>query len=829
MRLIISETVQKMFHEAVEIAKQKNHEFVTPEHLLWIMIHNSKACKLIEFAGGRIEYIESKLNTYFDNSIPCNSTKSKSDPMQSLGLQTLFDNAIDFCIEAEQKLIGFEHIFFALLNGDKNHSSYFLNTSGINRDDLLALLYSPQFYDDGSDTVDYFENLPKNPRGELFVDVRQMQKKLSNIEVAKSMQAFQEFLTGQIKPHIQREKLDFDAIEHQDKKKKRTYLNKFAINLNEKAKKGLLSPLIGREKELDRTIQILCRKQKNNPLHVGGEGVGKTAITYGLVQKIVAGDVPSVLADSTIYAISISDLIAGAKFRGDVEDRLKHILDELKNEQNAIIFIDEIQSAFDMNNGNNSDIADLLKPILNNDDVHCIGATTHKDYEKYFSANRAFSRRFQKIDIEEPSEEESLKILHGLKKSFEKFHRVRYSDEVLKAAVHLSTQHIRERFLPDKAIDIIDEVGSYLKISLERTMIEKHKPLQYTSQKNLPYKNVSIKDIDKIISKMANIPEQIVSVDETEKLKNLEKELSKKIFGQGTAITEVVKAVKRSRAGFRLKEKPVANFLFVGPTGVGKTELAKTLSNELSIPLIRFDMSEYQEKHTVSRLVGSPPGYVGFDEGGLLTDAIRKQPNTVLLLDEIEKAHKDIYNILLQIMDYATLTDTHGRKANFSNVILILTSNAGTAEIGKPIIGFAENSVSESAIDEAIEKTFTPEFRNRLDAVIKFGPLSLQVMTSIIKNEIGKLKINLDEKEIKLEIEEDVIPLLAEKGYSKEYGARNANRLVEDEFVTPLTDMILFGSAKKGDVVHCKVMNKTKKPYLQLIARHKMDFQRSDS
>ena len=810
MKLMISDTVQVMFQAAVMEAKTRKHEFVTPEHLLWMMVHNSKMTDLITRSGGDPLYIKNMIQDYFNEKIPVQLQDNGQEPTQSLGLQNVFDRAIDYCIGAEKKIIGFNDLIVGLLDEERNHSSFFMYKSGIDRLRLLQLLHSEEFYDDGAPDIGYIKNIPQKERGDLFVEVETVPNGTTKEESEQSVQAFQDFLQGKAKNASQSEK---------SRGKKKTYLERFTINLTEKAAQGLLPPLIGREKEIERTIQILCRKQKNNPLHVGGAGVGKTAITYGLAQRIAEGNVPSFLKNSNIYSLSIHGLIAGAKFRGDFEDRLKRIIDEIKAEKNSIIFIDEIHAAADTNNGNGTEAADLLKPVLTGENIRCIGATTHEDYERYFSANKAFARRFQKIDIEEPSEDEALKILKGLRPSYEEFHHVRYSDEVLKAAVHLSALHIHERLLPDKAIDLIDEAGAFLKIQAEKEALQEACEAGVSGKK--PVCEVRLSDIDKIVAKTAKIPEQAVSVNEIEKLRNFEDILSKKIFGQTSAVLGVTKAVKRSRAGFRAKDKPIANFLFVGPTGVGKTELAKTIAEELGISLIRFDMSEYQEKHTISRLVGSPPGYVGFEDGGLLTDAVRKQPNSVLLLDEIEKAHSDIFNILLQIMDYATLTDSHGRKANFGNIILIMTSNAGTAEIGKPLIGFAANRVSEYAINEAVEKTFTPEFRNRLDAVIKFDPLTLPVMRLIIKKEIEKLKLNLNEKEIQLELEEEVIPLLAEKGYSPEYGARNAARLVEDEFVTPLTDMILFGTAKKGDSVICRIASKTKKPYLNLVLRNR--------
>lgn len=782
MNFTVSLTVRRIFQDAVEDAKKRNHEFVTPEHLLWAIMFNPKALELFTLSGSDLGYIHDNLNTYLENKVPVRTKDNQAEPIQTVGLQNVFERAILNCNAAEKPVIGINDIIVSLMDEEKNHCSFFMKQSGIDRLRLLQMVSSPDFYDDG--------------------------KNRSAYEEAEDVQEAQGVKEDSARHNSEEKNTD-------NSKAQKTYLERFTVNLTEKARKGRLSPIIGREEEIERTIQILCRKQKNNPIHVGGAGVGKTAITEGLAQRITANKVPSFLKNANIYSLSLSDLLAGAKFRGDFEERLKRIVSEISREKNAILFIDEIHTIVNANSGGGGiEAPDLLKPILANGKVRCIGATTFEEYNKHFTKDAALARRFQKIDIEEPNEEEAVKILKGLRESYENFHKVHYSDEVLESAVHLSAIHIRDRFLPDKAIDLIDEAGALIKIRADKEKNENEADEKDLEETALP--EVSLSDIDKIVAKTAKIPEQRVSVNETEKLRHFEEILSKKIFGQDTAIEGVTKAVKRSRAGFRSKDKPVANFLFVGPTGVGKTELAKTLAEELGIPLLRFDMSEYQEKHTVSRLIGSPPGYVGFEEGGLLTSAVQKSPNAVLLLDEIEKAHADIYNILLQIMDYATLTDNQGRKAAFNNIILIMTSNAGSSNIGKPLIGFGGERISESAVDEAVEKTFTPEFRNRLDAIIKFGPLTMQVMSLIIKKEIEKIRSQLAEKEISLELEEDVISLLAEKGYSEEFGARNAARLVEDEFVTPLTDMILFGETKKGSSVKCRIGDKLKKPYLVL-------------
>ena len=796
MSVIVSTTVQKIFEEAVLDAKKRRHEFVTPEHLLWRILFYPKVLELFTLCGSDLGYIHDSLNEYLGTRIPSTGQNTDEEPIQTMGLQNVFERAILNCNAAEKKVLGLNDIIVSLIDEEKNHCSFFMKQSGINRLRLLQLVGKPDFYDNGeTDSLytraDEENGLPKLSPNEAFI---------KDLDAAVNA-----VLNEGVKP---------ERVEGSGRQKR--FLERFTVNLTALARDGKLNPVIGRNGEIERTIQILCRKQKNNPIHVGGAGVGKTAVTEGLAQRIAENKVPSFLKEAEIYTLNVSDLTAGAKFRGDFEHRFKKICAELYEEKSAILFIDEIHTVMDANAGGGLEISDLLKPVLTGGRIRCIGATTYEEYNKYFAKDKALVRRFQKIDIEEPSEEETLTILQGLRETYEQFHKVRYSDEVLKAAVRLSNLYIRERLLPDKAIDLIDEAGALLKIRADKERAAHAADGNGADSEREDFPEVQVEDIDKITAKTAKIPEQKISESENEKLKRLEESLSKNIFGQDDAVKNLTKAVKRSRAGFRAKEKPAACFLFVGPTGVGKTALAKTVADELGIPLIRFDMSEYQEKHTVSRLIGSPPGYVGFEEGGLLTDAVRKQPNAVLLLDEIEKAHSDIYNLLLQIMDYAVLTDNQGRKANFNNIILIMTSNAGTANIGKPVIGFAGEKVSEAAVDEAVEKTFSAEFRNRLDSTIKFKPLSMQVMHKIVTKETEKIRDMLTEKGLRMELSDDVIPFFAEKSYSAEYGARNAARLIEDEFITPLTDLILFGDAAEGKTVLFGIADKTKQPYVSV-------------
>ncbi|MEI6875578.1 MAG: AAA family ATPase, partial [Spirochaetota bacterium] len=600
-------------------------------------------------------------------------------------------------------------------------------------------------------------------------------------------------------------------------------------------------PVIGRESEIERTVQVLCRRLKNNPIHVGDAGVGKTAITEGLAQRIVAGTVPPRLKGYTIYGLDMGALLAGTKFRGDFEERIKRVVDELLKKERAILFIDEIHTIIGAGavSGGSLDASNLLKPALTSGRLRCIGSTTFDEYNKYFEKDRALSRRFQKIDIVEPSLSEALEILKGLRPKYEEYHKVRYSDEALDLAVNLSAQYITERRLPDKAIDVVDEAGAWARINafkigeaarlsaaaeaakisaaelsaqvgndIAMPEIEVNPEAKQKTEVKGKADDVEVpeeavldigrKEIEMVVAKIARIPERSVSTSEKEKLASLEADLRAEVFGQDAAVDAVVKAVKRSRAGFRNPDKPVANFLFVGPTGVGKTELARQLAKGLGVSLHRFDMSEYQEKHTVSRLIGSPPGYVGYEEGGLLTDLVRKTPHAVVLLDEIEKAHPDVYNILLQIMDYATLTDNQGRKADFRNVVLIMTSNAGARDLGKNLIGFGERTVTDSALNEAVERAFTPEFRNRLDAVVRFENLPPSVIEKIVAKAIDEFRVQLVDKKVEFEVTPALITHLAEKGYSKEFGARNIARLVEDRIKTFFVDEVLFGKLAAG-------------------------------
>ena len=564
------------------------------------------------------------------------------------------------------------------------------------------------------------------------------------------------------------------------------------MNLNKKATAGKIDPLIGRESEIERTIQILCRRTKNNPLYVGDPGVGKTAIAEGLAKRIVEGDVPEVLVKSTIFSLDMGALLAGTRYRGDFEERLKAVVTELEAQPNAVLFIDEIHTVIGAGatSGGAMDASNLLKPALASGTLRCIGSTTYKEYRNYFEKDRALVRRFQKIDVNEPSVEDAVKILRGLKTNYERHHKVRYTEEAIRGAVELSAKYINDRKLPDKAIDVIDEVGA------SRMLLPEGKRR----------KTVTLRDVEEIVAKIARIPPKSVSADDKETLRNLERDLKAMVFGQDKAIEALSAAIKLSRAGLREAEKPIGNYLFSGPTGVGKTEVARQLASTLGIELIRFDMSEYMERHSVSRLIGAPPGYVGFDQGGLLTDGIDQHPHCVLLLDEIEKAHQDLFNILLQVMDHGKLTDHNGKGVDFRNVILIMTTNAGASDMAKEAIGFGRTE-REGEDEEAVKRLFTPEFRNRLDAIIPFAGLSEETVGRVVEKFVMQLEAQLADRNVTIELSSGAKEWLAERGYDRLYGARPLSRVIQEHIKKPLAEELLFGKLVKGGSVKVNLVD----------------------
>ncbi len=742
----INKELNNIISQAYMEAKTRKHEFLTPEHVLYSALGSEEGKTLIKTVGGSPQRLKKSLEQFFNDQMP---KVEDEEPVQSLAFKNVMERAFLHVVGAEKPEMDLGDVLASLLLEKDSFAAHFLLKEGITRIDIL------NFISHGSSAYD-----ANGGGGEEAA------------ETAETGDEDEEEEEGEPGP----------------RRKVKRVLEAFTVDLTEKARRGEIDPLIGREDVLERTIQVLSRRLKNNPVHVGEPGVGKTAVTEGLAQMIVDGRVPKALADYRIFALDMGSVLAGTKYRGDFEDRMKKVLNELLKMDKVILFIDEIHSvvgAGAVSGGGSMDASTILKPVLTSGKLRCIGSTTYEDYRKYFDRDRALTRRFQKIEISEPTVDETYKILAGLKDRYEEHHGLTYSDEALHAAAELSAKYINDRYLPDKAIDVIDEAGAYVKLFKEAAG-ENGRPV------------ITAADIERVVAKIAKIPEKSVSHTEGVKLMDLERELKSMIFGQDKAIELVVHAIKRSRAGFHKPDKPVASLLFVGPTGVGKTELARQLAAFMGVPLHRFDMSEYQEKHTVSRLVGAPPGYVGYDEGGLLTEAVRKNPHSVLLLDEIEKAHQDIFNTLLQVFDYATLTDNNGKKADFRNVIVIMTSNAGAREIGKPLVGFGDRNVAKDAIDYAVENIFSPEFRNRLDAVVTFNNLNDEIMRMIVRKEIREFQAQLVEKKVTLEVDDEAVAWLAAKGFSSLYGAREVARLFQDKVKNYFVDAVLFGALASG-------------------------------
>ncbi len=760
----VNQEVQAIFNAAYNEAKIRSHEYLTPEHILYASLSFEQIRTILEACEADVDHIKQGMESYFEQKIP---VVKNQEPIQTAGFQSVIERAVLQSQSAGKDEVRVADVLVSLYDEERNYSAYYLRKAGVKRLQLLDIIS---------------HGLDEESLGEYTPDPEAKDEEPGEGEASAA-------------PDAEEEDEDAEPAPSRRGTARPGALERFTSDLTKLAREGRLEPVIGREAEIERTVQVLCRRLKNNPIHVGDAGVGKTAVTEGLAQRIVEGKVPPRLRDYTIHSLDMGSLLAGTKFRGDFEERVKRVVDELLKKDRVILFIDEIHTIVGAGSvsGGSMDASNLLKPALTSGRLRCIGSTTYEEYNKFFEKDRALSRRFQKIDIVEPSLAETSEILKGLRPKYEEYHKVRYSDEALDLAVRLSAQYVTERRLPDKAIDVMDEAGAWARIASFKKA--------GGDQPEEEVLDIGAREIETVVAKIARIPEKTVSGSEKEKLAGLEEDLKKVVFGQDPAVEAVAKAVKRSRAGFRHPDKPVANFLFVGPTGVGKTELARRLAERLGVALHRFDMSEYQEKHTVSRLIGSPPGYVGYEEGGLLTDAIRKTPHAVVLMDEIEKAHPDVYNILLSIMDYATLTDNQGRKADFRNVVLIMTSNAGAREIGKSMIGFGDRAVTDSALDDAVQKTFTPEFRNRLDAVVRFGHLPLEIIERIVVKAVDDFRVQLAEKKVELEMTDACVKLLAEKGYSKEFGARNVGRLVEDKVKTWFVDEVLFGRLEKGGKV----------------------------
>jgi len=713
---MLNKELNSVLNEALEFAKKSRHEYVTIEHVFYSLLTNEQAIELLKKCGADTEFLHERIKTHLESVFKPLPQENYHDPFETVALARVIDNMITSIKGADKKQASVEDLLVALFEEERSYSVYLLKQQGVSR---LMIVES------------------------ITQEKHEVEKK---VEV----------------------KEDGD-------------LANYTVNLNELARSGKIDPVIGRDEELDRLMQVLCRRKKNNPLLVGEPGVGKTAIVEGLALKIVNEETPDILKGASLFSLDIGGLLSGTKYRGDFEKRLKGVLTELEEIDNAVLFIDEIHTIVGAGStsGGSMDLSNLLKPALASGGIKCVGATTYSEYRNFFDKDKALSRRFAKVDVEEPSIDDSYKILLGLKEKYEEHHSIKYSPKALKSAVELAKKHINDRFLPDSAIDLIDEVGASFHINERKRS------------------NVTIKDIEAVVSKMANIPSRQVSSDDVAVLKNLEDELKTKVYGQDEAIMELAKAVKRGRAGLGRPNSPVGSFLFAGPTGVGKTEVAKQLADSLGIHFERFDMSEYMEKHNVARLIGAPPGYVGYEEGGQLTEAIRKHPYSVLLLDEVEKAHPDVMNILLQVMDNATLTDNDGIKTDFRNVIVIMTSNLGTK--AAPTMGFNKSDISQA--EGAIGEFFAPEFRNRLDATVHFRPLGRDIMVNIVEKQLVELEMLLKDKKVRITASDEAKEYLADKGYSDTLGARVMNRVIQDEVKTPLTDEVLFGALQNGGEV----------------------------
>ncbi|MBV9252523.1 MAG: ATP-dependent Clp protease ATP-binding subunit ClpA [Acetobacteraceae bacterium] len=742
---MLSRNLEQTLHRALSLASERRHEYATLEHLLLGLADDTDAATVLRACGVDLDKLRSDLSEFLDKDLAGLATDRPGDPKPTAGFQRVVQRAAIHVQSSGRDEVTGANVLVALFSERESHAVYFLQLQDMTRLDAVNFIS---------------HGIAKAP--------------------GRSTQRPVQGTSSQSESHPEQEREEKPNRRNQDA------LSNYCVNLNKKAMAGKIDPLIGRESEIERTIQILCRRTKNNPLYVGDPGVGKTAIAEGLAKRIVEGDVPEVLARSTIFALDMGALLAGTRYRGDFEERLKAVVSELENLQGAILFIDEIHTVIGAGatSGGAMDASNLLKPALASGNLRCIGSTTYKEFRNYFEKDRALVRRFQKIDVNEPTLEDSVKILRGLKANYEKHHRVRYTDEAIRAAVELSAKYINDRKLPDKAIDVIDEVGA------SRMLLPEHKRR----------KTVTLRDVEEIVAKIARIPPKSVSADDKETLRNLERDLKAMVFGQDKAIEALSAAIKLARAGLREAEKPIGNYLFSGPTGVGKTEVARQLASTMGIELIRFDMSEYMERHSVSRLIGAPPGYVGFDQGGLLTDAIDQHPHAVLLLDEIEKAHPDLFNILLQVMDHGKLTDHNGKTVDFRNVILIMTTNAGASDLAKEAIGFGRESRAGED-EDAIKRLFTPEFRNRLDAVIAFAGLTPEIVGRVVEKFVMQLEAQLADRNVTIELSSAAKEWLAERGYDKLYGARPLARVIQEHVKKPLAEELLFGKLVKGGSV----------------------------
>lgn len=738
-RLILSEELEKTLYRAYEQAKKRKHEFITPEHILLELTKDEIASEILKNCEVDLELLTDSLEGFFKEHVPPYDSEYLPEPEYSAGSKYILRIAAMHAESADNEEINGSNLLVSMFRLPESHALYLLTQQGLTRYNLIKYIS----HRSNLDNQDEAPNRLKKPDQEI-------------------------------------------------KKDSKDPLYLFCTNLVEKAHEGKIDPIIGRGNELDRIIHILSRRRKNNPVLVGEAGVGKTAIAEGLAYKIVKDEVPKNLKDINIYALDMGTLTAGTRYRGDFEERLKAIVDRIKGDSSKVLFIDEIHTVIGAGavSGGTLDASNMLKPVLASGEIRCIGTTTLKEFRSVFEKDHALARRFQRIDVHEPSEEETIKILQGIKKYYEKYHKVYYSPKSIKATVELSAKFLNDRRLPDKAIDILDEAGAAVKLK----------------SNSLDYSQVTVKDIESLISKIAKIPPRTVKTEDKNLLLNLESELKKYIYGQDEAVEKLVTSIQISRSGLNEPNKPIGSFMFSGPTGVGKTELSKKLAETLGIEFIRFDMSEYMEKHTVSRLIGSPPGYVGFDQGGQLTEAIHKNPHSVLLLDEIEKAHEDIYNILLQVMDHATLTDSNGRKVDFRQIIIILTTNTGSKESMKRNLGFTQQEYEDKSA-EAINRYFSPEFRNRLTAILNFNSLDNEVVERVVDKLIGELEERLKARKVKINLSPEARTYLAKKGYDPQLGARPIQRLIDKEITEKLSKQILFGELATGENINILLKN----------------------
>jgi ATP-dependent Clp protease ATP-binding subunit ClpA len=746
-----AQSLEKTLHSALSHASERSHEYATLEHLLLALIDDTDAAQVMQACGVDLGDLGDVVRQYLDQEYQSLKTEEKGDPAPTAGFQRVIQRAILHVQSSGKDTVTGANVLVALFSERDSYAVYFLQQQDMSR--LDAVSYISHGIGKGGKRIE-----DRSPKGAADDTTPTPEDK------------------NETKPA--------------SGNKKDSALDQFTVNLNEKALNGKVDPLIGRGPEVDRTIQILCRRSKNNPLYVGDPGVGKTAIAEGLARKIVEGDVPEVLAEAVIYSLDMGSLLAGTRYRGDFEERLKQVVSELEKMPHAVLFIDEIHTVIGAGatSGGAMDASNLLKPALSGGTIRCIGSTTYKEFRNHFEKDRALLRRFQKIDVNEPTIEDTIKILRGLRTAFEEHHKVKYTPDAIKTAVELSARYINDRKLPDKAIDVIDEVGA----------------MQMLVPPSRRKKTITAKEIEQVIATMARIPPKSVSSDDKKALGTLERDLKRVVFGQDKAIELLSTAMKLSRAGLRDPDKPIGSFLFSGPTGVGKTEVAKQLAQIMGIPMQRFDMSEYMERHSISRLIGAPPGYVGFDQGGLLTDAIDQQPHCVLLLDEIEKAHPDLFNILLQVMDNGRLTDHHGKTVDFRNVVLIMTTNAGASDMAKQGIGFGDTSKADAG-EEAVKQMFSPEFRNRLDAIVPFAYLAKDTISRVVDKFILQLELQLADQNVHIQFDSAAREWLGERGYDKLYGARPMGRVIQEKVKQPLAEELLFGKLAHGGEVHVSV------------------------